>query len=156
MKGVPPFLVVFVSWLFPGAGYWLMGQRGRAAVVGTSILILFLGGVLLAGIRVIDVPGYNDHGEKAMVDHTQDWMLTSHPFAAIFDKPWYVGQILAGPVTLICSKISIDAAQGENPYPKVKARIGEIGTLYTAIAGMLNLLAMIDAGHRAQRQGEPA
>ena len=57
---------------------------------------------------------------------------------------------------MIASKLSIEAGQGTNPYPKVKARIGEIGTLYTAIAGMLNLLAMIDAGHRAQHQKEPA
>jgi hypothetical protein len=34
-------------------------------------------------------------------------------------------------------------------YPAAKSRLGEIGTLYTAIAGMLNLLAIIDASHRA-------
>jgi Family of unknown function (DUF6677) len=130
-----------------------MGQRSRGIVVGAAILVLFLGGILLAGIRVIDVPGYTDHGQKALVDHTDQWTLTTHPLDAIIDKPWYVGQILAGPLTLIGSELSIDAAHGDNPYPKVKARVGEIGTLYTAVAGMLNLLAMIDAGHRAQHKG---
>jgi len=36
-------------------------------------------------------------------------------------------------------------------YAKIeaKARLAEIGTLYTAVAGMLNLLTMIDASYRA-------
>ncbi len=29
------------------------------------------------------------------------------------------------------------------------SRVNEIAVLYTAVAGMLNLLAMIDASHRA-------
>jgi hypothetical protein len=32
---------------------------------------------------------------------------------------------------------------------EAKARLAEIGTLYTAVAGMLNLLTIIDAAHRA-------
>jgi hypothetical protein len=157
MRSSPPFLVAFVGWLLPGAGYALIGQTARGIVVGAAILILFFGGILVAGIRVIDVPGFDDHGDKALVARTNYWVLVASPQSAIVDKPWYVGQILAGPVTIIASQLSINAAKGDNPYPKVKARIGEIGTLYTAIAGMLNLLAMIDAGHRAQHQKkEPA
>jgi hypothetical protein len=34
---------------------------------------------------------------------------------------------------------------------EAKARLAEIGTLYTAVAGMLNLLTIIDASHRAAR-----
>jgi hypothetical protein len=34
---------------------------------------------------------------------------------------------------------------------ETKARLAEIGTLYTAVAGMLNLLTIIDASHRAGR-----
>ena len=37
---------------------------------------------------------------------------------------------------------------------KSHARVNEIGVLYTAVAGMLNLLAMIDAAHRAAREPE--
>ncbi|HEY1685507.1 MAG TPA: DUF6677 family protein [Tepidisphaeraceae bacterium] len=147
-----PFAVVVVGWLIPGAGYWLLGQRARAMVVGIAVIVLFLLGILIGGMRVIDVPGFNDHGQKALVDRTDTWVLYGNFTGTIVDKPWYVAQILTGPVTLICSKLSVDASQGDNPYPKVKARIGEIGTLYTAIAGMLNLLAMIDAGHRAQKE----
>jgi hypothetical protein len=76
----------------------------------------------------------------------------ARPLAEIANKPWYICQIMAGPVSLISSKLSIEAGSG----PKVKARLGEIGTLYTAVAGMLNLLAIIDAAHRASATQEGA
>ena len=38
---------------------------------------------------------------------------------------------------------------------EAKARLFEIGTLYTAVAGMLNLLTVIDAAHRAAHGGKP-
>lgn len=154
MRSSSPFATVIVGWLLPGAGYWLIGQVARGIVVGSAILVLFFSGMLVAGVRVIDVPGYDDHGQKAMIAHTDQWELTGNFTGTLIDKPWYFCQILIGPINLIASHISIDAAHGDNPYPKTKARIGEIGTLYTAIAGMLNLLAMIDAGHRAMLQRE--
>ena len=37
---------------------------------------------------------------------------------------------------------------------EVHARVNEIAVLYTAVAGMLNLLAIIDAAHRASLMRE--
>jgi hypothetical protein len=37
-------------------------------------------------------------------------------------------------------------------YVLSHARVNEIGTLYTAVAGMLNLLAIIDSAYRSARQ----
>jgi hypothetical protein len=39
----------------------------------------------------------------------------------------------------------------ESPGATSHSRINEIGVLYTAVAGMLNLLAIIDAASRAER-----
>jgi hypothetical protein len=80
--------------------------------------------------------------------------MRSHAFAEIANKPWYVGQFLAGPMCLIASSTSIDQSRkiepnGNASVPRSHSRIYEIGTLYTAIAGMLNLLAIIDASYRA-------
>lgn len=160
MDSAPPFLVAIVGWLLPGAGYWLIGDLARGLIVGVTILVLFFGGILIAGMRVIDVPGYGPLGQKAILQPVENqpakWKLTADPLGAVMEKPWYVTQILAGPVTIICSKLSLDAADRIHPYPQVKARLGEIGQLYTAVAGLLNLLAIIDAGQRAQHQEEPA
>jgi hypothetical protein len=186
-SGAAAPLVALAGWIVPGAGYLLIGQRTRGIVVGVTILCLFVMGMLIAGIRVIDVPGYDELGRRQYVRIEQDvrgrmreaksadpfpgpssdnwrpagqwqWVLWAHPFSEIFNKPWFVGQILAGPICLISANFSLDVARPANPgslkprIPKSHSRVAEIGTLYTAVAGMLNLLAIIDASYRA---GQP-
>jgi len=131
-SSVPPAIVAFATWVVPGSGYWLIGQRGRALTVGITIMILFILGLLIGGVRVVDVPPG----------------VLSSPVNAVSQKPWFVGQILAGPITLISSSIG----KGTEYYVS-HARLNEIGTLYTAVAGMLNLLAIIDAAYRAGHNG---
>lgn len=180
-------VVAAAGWAVPGLGYWLIGERARAVTVFVVIVALFLAGILIAGIRVIDVPGYADDGKPVMVASRTDgagnvvqyrssqpgarwvatdpgarWVLKGNPIPELLNKPWYIGQILAGPITLVASKYSIDLSKpvGEDPgvagAPKAHVRIAEIGTLYTAVAGMLNLLVIIDAAHRANRKEEAA
>lgn len=165
----PAPVIALAGWVIPGLGYWLIGQKARAITVCLAILALFAAGILVAGIRVIDVPGYGNDGEPVMVTTRVDnrgegsqWVLTAHPMTEILNKPWYIGQILAGPITLVCSKYSIDLSRpmpdhpDESLAPKSHVRIAEIGTLYTAVAGMLNLLVIIDAAHRAGLKGAGA
>ena len=134
---IPPPLVALASWVVPGLGYLLIRQRARGLTVGVTILTLFVLGLLIGGIRVVDQPSFT--GASGFSGH----------FNALFQKPWYVGQILAGPVTLLSAYVG--AGQG---YVVSHSRVNEIGTLYTAVAGMLNLLAIIDAAYRAgQTQG---
>jgi hypothetical protein len=156
-------VIAIAGWVFPGLGYWLIGQRARAITVCIAILGLFTLGVLIAGIRSIDVPGFNDDGERTMVpaivnnQRGQAWIMLAHPGAEILNKPWYIGQVLAGPITIVCSKISIDMAKPDpgsiygSAAPKSHVRVAEIGTLYSAVAGMLNLVVIIDAAARAGR-----
>jgi hypothetical protein len=166
-RNVSPALVALAGWILPGAGYVFLGgeNRARGFVVGATILSLFLLGILLGGIRVIDVPGYDRLGGEVRLDpagrridttpaarsphyNTSPWALGSRGFfGEIANKPWYVGQILAGPICLVASAASLSAAR--HGVPMAHARLNEIGTLYTAVAGMLNLLVIIDAAHRA-------
>jgi hypothetical protein len=159
-------LVAFCAWLLPGSGYWLIGQSLRGTVICVTIVILFMGGIAIGGIRVIDVPGFDDHGyaiyvnsagQKVSRAEQGDWALKSRPFAEIANKPWFVGQILAGPMCLATAHRSlleshtpiVTEGRTDLGVPRSHARIFEIGTLYTAIAGMLNLLAIIDSSYRA-------
>jgi hypothetical protein len=130
-NNVPAPLVALAGWLVPGAGYWLIGQRSRALISGITILILFILGCLIGGMKVIDPAS-----------------SYSNLFRAIMQKPWFVAQILAGPITLISALI----AKGPQ-FVVSHVRVNEIGTLYTAVAGMLNLLVIIDCSHRAWREG---
>lgn len=156
---VPAPLVAAAGWLVPGAGYWVIGQRARGATIGMTIVVLYLLGLLISGIRVLDVPGYDSDGIQIRINpqgrrvSSPDggWVLTHGGLIAeVANKPWFVPQIMAGPITLISAGFSVRAAQ--EGAPRSHARLAEIGTLYTAIAGMLNLMAIIDAAHRSAHE----
>jgi hypothetical protein len=134
----PPPLVALAAWLVPGAGYWLIGQRTRGITIGITIVLLFVIGVFIAGIRVVEAPD-----------------LSGPSFtSSVLQRPWFLGQALTGPIGLLAAWGS-SAAERSASYHAIesKARIAEIGTLYTAVAGMLNLLAIIDSAHRAGNHG---
>jgi len=134
-QSVPPPLVALASWLLPGAGYWLIGQRVRAVTVGVTILATFTLGILISGIRVVQAPDLSGPG---------------NPAQQILARPWFIGQVLIGPVGIGAAYVSSElAASPTYRAIEAKARLAEIGTLYTAVAGMLNLLTLIDASYRA-------
>ena len=181
--------VVVLAWLIPGGGYFLIGQRARAVTAGVAIIALFLAGIAVGGIRIMDPPGWGQYGYMTQLvqrfdrrqqqledeytriepsspdeqrDPTEDDRdqpagpaLLHQPMAELADKPWYVGQILCGPITLAASAVSVSAAHPsagapeQETWPSSHSRSWEIGALYTAVAGMLNLLVIIDSAHRA-------
>jgi len=123
------FLATIGAWLFPGLGYFLMGERKRAAILAVSIGLLWLLGILIGGVSVVD--------------------RRQHP-------AWFLGQMLVAPslaVDYYQQRIKqdsddptvIDLDQGYEPS---YGHISEQGILYTALAGLLNLLAMIDVIYR--------
>jgi hypothetical protein len=184
-----PILVGLCAWLVPGWGYFLIGQRARALVVGISIIALFLAGIVIGGIRIMDPPGWGQYGFKDELvqkfdqrhrayytdltrveptsatqaadpasgnDKVVGPALITQPITELSDKPWFVGQILCGPLTLAASALSVDLAKPttDSPTPHEgvamsHSRSWEIGALYTAVAGMLNLLVIIDSTYRA-------
>jgi len=170
----PAPVVGLASWVFPGAGYWLLGQRARALTVGFTIIALFFLGLLIGGVRSLEVPGYSGkakqirvsthierrNGQEVAVTHAGDdveegpWVLASHPLDEIRSKPWSIPQIMAGPIDILCSVWSLHASEPQPGTEKPSgtrphSRTNEIGVLYMAVAGMLNLLTIIDATFRA-------
>lgn len=147
-----PFIVAVAAWALPGLGYWLIGARGRALVSGTTIVILYVLGLLIGGIRVIDVPGYDGlgfaFGTNPAVRQIRPKPLTT----AVFEKAWYIPQSLVGPINIAASYGSLQAARAG--HARSTAKLADIGTLYTAVAGMLNLFVLIDAAHRAAKSRE--
>ena len=137
-ENLPPPLIGIAGWLVPGAGYWLIGERKRAITVGVTIVAVFVLGVLISGIRVVQAPNLAGPGNM---------------FQRVISKPWFIGQVLNGPLGIGAAVISDQLAQGAYKNIEAKARLAEIGTLYTAVAGMLNLLTIIDASARAAAGG---
>jgi len=58
-------------------------------------------------------------------------------------KPWYAAQVMNSPVVILLGRLS---ATGRYP---VYGRPNEIGQIYTSIAGLLNLLCIVNAIYTA-------
>ncbi len=181
-KTTSPFVVALAAWMVPGLGYLLLKQYARGLTIGITVLMLFILGLLVGGIRALDVPGYNAQGNKLIssigyetdrnghrtqVYHIgktvpgnlteEGWVLLRHPLDEIRSKPWSIPQIMMGPLDVLCDWFSVSASQpldADKPSlgpigARSHARLNELGVLYTAVAGMLNLLAILDSSHRA-------
>jgi hypothetical protein len=174
LPSIPPApLVAIAGWLVPGAGYLLIGQRSRGITIGVSILSLFFVGLLVGGVRVIEVPGYvTETGKPHMIDVqvgsaaqnnamiVRAWSLKATPINEIRDKPWSLPQLMAGPIAIGAGAWSVlaaapDPARQGQPYGALThARVNEIGSLYLSVAGLLNLMVIIDAAHRSVHLAE--
>jgi Family of unknown function (DUF6677) len=90
------------------------------------------------------------------------WVLTANPLGAIGDNLSFLGQMFDGPLCAVGGYVSILAARASDPpVARSYSRLIDIGSLYTAVSGMLNLMVIVDsyaraAQARAQRQGGAA
>jgi len=105
------FLVGVAGWWIPGAGHWIIGQPKRAAIIFFSIAFLFVLGIWLGSIAVIDAR-----------------------------TPWYWAQMLNSPAVAYLAHLS-----GSVYHLDSFGKPREIGEIYTGMAGMLNLLCIINA-----------
>jgi hypothetical protein len=140
--------VALMGWLLPGLGYWVTGRRKRGLYAGIAILSLFLGSLLVAGIRTITVPGYNHRGEYSSITGPGGSL---NPIRAIMAGPYFYGQIFVGPTTIVGGYLSVQAA--EAGVMRASPKTDAVASLASAVAGILNLLVIIDACARDRRTG---
>ena len=130
------FLAVFFGWMLPGLGHYVIGQRRRAGLLAASIGGLWLIGVLIGGVAVIDNRSSTEAGSKIQL--------------------WFFGQMLVGPSVAVHFIRGNILHRQNNPtdpasfltYEPSYGRVYEHGVLLTALAGLLNLLACIDVLYR--------
>ncbi len=125
-----------VGWFVPGLGHILIGDKKRGSIVAVGIIGLWLIGLLVGGITVIDC-----------FDNTEpesDRKSLSLPFFA------QVG--VAPTLVLTAYHRNQVAALGDREnapgagagYEPSFGRVFEQGVLLTSLAGMLNLMAVLD------------
>ncbi len=128
-------LEALAAWALPGLGHLLLGQKKRGLIIGLTILGLWLSGLLVGGIYVVDRRAPMDP-----LDHNARAGLNL----------WFLGQAMLGPSLVVewgRSKLPIAGITDSNPplaYAPSFGRAHEQGTLFTALAGLLNLLAVLD------------
>jgi hypothetical protein len=112
------FAPVIVGWLIPGGGHFLLKQRWRAALLFLSITLMFLFGLMMRGAMFKMEPG--------------DLLTT------VINYGGFVANLSAGALYILSNMLGYD-------QPDVAGHVHDYGTKFLVTAGLLNILAMVDA-----------
>ncbi len=118
-------LAGLLSWLVPGLGHFFLGDRARGLILLVSITATFWTGVAIGGVRNTIDP----NGDR---------------------KLWFVAQVCSGGNAI--GALALRSAVAKSPQPKGSYLSSEVAVHFTGIAGLLNILVILDAIAR----GEPA
>ena len=118
-------LAASAAWVLPGLGHFILGERRRATILAASIGLLWLSGLMVGGVSVCD-------------HRTRPW--------------WFVGQVLLAPSLAVNyahrQLRQRQASDLPTHYEPSYGHMSEQGILFTALAGLLNLLAVMDVAYR--------
>ncbi|MCG8512167.1 MAG: hypothetical protein MI741_23365 [Rhodospirillales bacterium] len=134
-------LEAVAGWVVPGLGHILLGERRRGLILMICIAGLWFSGVLIGGLGVVD------------------WKKPNAPFlwfgqafvAPTFAANWMINNQRFGPIIPEDPLPPDDISNDASTYRPSFNRVEEQGVLYTAIAGLLNLMALIDVIYRDPR-----
>lgn len=140
-----PLFAAFLAWLMPGLGHWYQGRTHKAALFFVCILGTFIYGLYLGEGRVVYASWRdNDHrypylcqvgvGLPALPALIQAKRKDPIQFPIYKD-------FMAPPAVFANGGRSDDLDR----LQKRLHRYWELGTVYTMIAGLLNMLAIYDA-----------
>jgi hypothetical protein len=143
-----------LAWLWPGLGHISLGQRRRGALIMFGVLFLVISGLLIGGLDCVD---------------------RKH------EKLWFLAQSLCGPIVFAADFANQHLVQvipqdwlhardrdellrryreGDPAVTTALPRIGishvnEMGTLFVALAGLMNAVVILDALYYVPRSEPP-
>jgi hypothetical protein len=138
-----PLKAAFLAWLVPGLGHFYQGRKGKAVLYATCILGLYLMGMLMGEGKVVYWRWVNpfNNPEKFCLYYIGQFFVGLPALPALiqgtlkfYDYSPILGGFLAEP--------PIEVLNGLHHR---LAKLVEIGTIYTTVAGLLNILAIYDA-----------
>jgi len=109
---------VALGWLIPGGGHFLLKRNGRGALLFASVLAMFLLGLAMRG---------------AMFQPQTGDILTTIIYVGGF-----IGDLASGLLYLLTVWLGYS-------QPDVAGHVHDYGTKFLVAAGLLNILAMVDA-----------
>ena len=121
-----PFVVVLLAWLIPGGGHFLLGKRGRAILILASVLLSFVIGVMMRG------PLFQPTGGADVL-------------SKLIQYGGFLGDLAAGLPYLVVSFFGYAPADSAS-------HVADYGSKLIVAAGLLNVLAIVDAYEIATRQ----
>jgi len=115
-------LAGFFSWVLPGLGHLFIGERARGIVLLVTIVGTFWSGVAIGGVR-----NTVDPKER---------------------KLWFMAQMCAGSNAI--GAVMLNQRLEKSSTPRGPYLSSEIAVHFTGVAGLLNILVILDAIGRAE------
>jgi hypothetical protein len=114
-----------LAWVLPGLGHIFLGERTRGTIILITITVTYWGGIAIGGVR----------------DTVDPQQRTA----------WFMAQTCAGVHTLASFQWANAVRSRPDPTLSTRAnhRESEAAVVYTGVAGLLNLLVILDALSRA-------
>ncbi len=110
--------VVALAWLIPGGGHFLLKRAGRGAILAGCVALMFLLGLMMRG---------------ALFSPQTGDILTTVIYVGGF-----IGNLMSGIFYLLAVWLGYN-------QPDVAGHVHDYGTKFLVAAGLLNILAMVDA-----------
>ena len=109
---------VALAWLIPGGGHFLLKRTGRAALLLAAITSMFVCGLMMRG---------------AMFSPASGDLLTT-----LINTGGFVGDLSSGILYLMSVWLGYN-------QPDMAGAVHDYGTKFLVVAGLLNILAIVDA-----------
>ncbi len=110
--------VVALAWLVPGGGHFFLKRHGRGAIIAATVTVTFILGLLMRGTMFSPQTG----DLLTMVIHVGG----------------FIGDLASGMLYLLASWLGY-------AQPDAAGHVHDYGTKFLVAAGLMNVLAMMDA-----------
>jgi hypothetical protein len=117
--------VVALAWFIPGGGHFLLKRPGRGAILAGCVGLMFVLGLMMRG---------------AFFQWQTGDLLTTVIYCGGF-----LGDLMAGVLFLLARAFGYDQVD-------MAGHVHDYGTKFLVAAGLLNILAMVDAYEIATRR----
>ena len=155
-----PALAAFLAWLIPGLGHWYQGRAAKACLFFVCIMGTFLYGIYLGGSSELGwgrVVYFSRRGEDWRLPYLCQVGVGLPALPALVQanrvsngrEPLFGG--FMAPPPLVGGLHGLDRGHDQFGQPTLDTlhkqlhHYFELGTVYTMIAGLLNILAVYDA-----------
>ena len=143
-----------LSWILPGAGHWLLGQRGMALVFFLAVSIPYWTGLAFGGILDTINP------------RTNKWVFLAASGVGGYTVPSFlisrtIETSVLSQAGLATIPDPLRSPDDQKKFTAARTRYmsffpeSDVAQIYLATAGLLNVLTILDAIARAQTGGLP-
>jgi hypothetical protein len=140
-----PFVAALLAWIVPGLGHFYQGRTAKAITIFVAVTMLFISGYQMGGGKVVYCSFTSEDLRWQFVG--QFFLGAAAVPAVIQNRSLRSQQQLSANVNLLWNGFLAPPTSTRelNKWNREYHSFFQMGTLYTLVAGLLNLFAIYDA-----------